>query len=106
MTINITPISDQSFNLETSSTTINLLNHFDDPLTTGKVANFNLEDNSLGSGEINIVLFDQTGEGAPIAVNNFTSYVDGGSYNNSIIDRSFSTSQSKYILGGLILSRI
>ncbi|MTF38669.1 peptidylprolyl isomerase [Cyanobacterium aponinum] len=101
MTINITPISNESFNLnETSSTTINLLNHFDDPLTTGKVANFNLEDDSLGSGEINIVLFDQTGEGAPIAVNNFASYVDGGSYNNSIIDRSFSTSQSKYILGG------
>ncbi|WP_330203457.1 peptidylprolyl isomerase [Cyanobacterium sp. DS4] len=100
MTINITPISNQSFNLETSSTTINLLNHFDDPLTTGKVANFNLGDNSLGSGEINIVLFDQTGDGAPIAVNNFTSYVDGGDYNNSIIDRSFSTPQSKYLLGG------
>jgi len=88
MTVNINPINDISVNINNRTTSINLFNNFDDPFTTGIVANFKLTDNSIGNGEINIVLFDQTGEGAPITVDNFVNYVNRGSYVNSIIHRS------------------
>ena len=76
-------------------TTVNLLNHFDDPFTTGLVASFNLDSSTvnnprfdLGSGVTNVLLFDQEGQGAPLTVQNFLNYVNDGDYVNTIIHRS------------------
>ena len=74
----------------TPDANINLFNHFDDPLTTGLVARFELSDPSLGGGVTNVVLYDQPGEGAPISVQNFLNYVEDGDYVDSIIHRSVS----------------
>ena len=85
------PINNVIVNIDAPDTTINLSNYFDDPLTTGKVAHFNLANTSggtIGNGTINVVLFNQTGIGAPLTVQNFQSYVTAGSYTNSFIHRS------------------
>jgi cyclophilin family peptidyl-prolyl cis-trans isomerase len=85
------PILNVVVNINAPDTTLNLSNYFDDPLTTGKVARFNLANTStgtIGNGIINVVLFDQTGTGAPLTVQNFQSYVNTGSYTNSFIHRS------------------
>ena len=85
------PISNVIVNIDAPDTTIDLSNYFDDPLTTGKVARFNLANTSggtIGNGTINVVLFNQTGIGAPLTVQNFQSYVTAGSYTNSFIHRS------------------
>ncbi len=66
----------------------NLFSHFDDPFTTGLVARFELFDTSLAGGVTEVLLFDQAGEGAPLTVQNFVSYVEDGDYTNSIIHRS------------------
>jgi peptidyl-prolyl cis-trans isomerase A (cyclophilin A) len=71
-----------------TNTMIDLFQHFDDPLTTGRVARFELSDTSLGGGVTNVLLFDQTGAGAPATVENFLNYVNDGDYVNSIIHRS------------------
>jgi peptidyl-prolyl cis-trans isomerase A (cyclophilin A) len=70
------------------NTAVDLLQHFDDPLTTGKIARFELADSNLGGGVTNILLFDQSGAGAPATVENFINYVNDGDYVNSIIHRS------------------
>lgn len=68
---------------------IDLFEHFDDPFTTGQVARFELENQSLGNdGITEVLLFDQEGEGAPATVANFTNYVEDGDYVNSVIHRS------------------
>ncbi|MEA5618037.1 peptidylprolyl isomerase, partial [Cronbergia sp. UHCC 0137] len=69
-------------------TTISLFNHFDDPLTTGLVARFELYDTSLSGGITNVVLFDQADQGADLTVANFLNYVNDGDYVNTIIHRS------------------
>ncbi len=86
---NITnPILDIAVETNAPDTTLNLLASFDDPSTTGKTARFQLENTSLGSsGVINILLFDQTGVGAPLSVQNFLNYVNRSDYTNSIIHR-------------------
>lgn len=66
---------------------INLFKQFDDPFTTGLVAQFKLYDSSLGGGVSRVVLFDQKGKGAPLTVQNFANYVEDGAYKNSIIHR-------------------
>ncbi|WP_144051421.1 peptidylprolyl isomerase [Geminocystis herdmanii] len=88
MTININPFNTLVVNANSNDTILNLFQYFDDPFTTGKIATFNLYDNNLGNGEINVLLFDQNGEGAPLTVNNFLQYVDDNAYVNSIIHRS------------------
>ena len=82
------PLDDVSVNENASNTTVNLFEHFEDPLTTGKVARFVLEDSSLGGGVTNVLLFDREGAGAPATVANFTNYVEDNDYVNSIIHRS------------------
>ncbi len=84
----------------TGDITVNLLNHFDDPFTTGLVASFNLdsstvnnlnnvlENSNLVTGTTNVLLFDQEGQGAPLTVQNFLNYVNDGDYVNTIIHRS------------------
>ncbi|BAZ45605.1 hypothetical protein NIES4102_26310 [Chondrocystis sp. NIES-4102] len=81
-------LNDLNIAQNAANTTINLFQHFDDPLTTGKIARFELYDSSLGGGVSNVLLFDQPGAGAPETVNNFLNYVNDGDYVNSIIHRS------------------
>lgn len=68
--------------------TLNLLTYFDDPFTTGLTARFELENQTLGGGITNVLLYDQAGSGAPLSVQNFLNYVNDGDYVNSIIHRS------------------
>jgi cyclophilin family peptidyl-prolyl cis-trans isomerase len=82
------PISDLIVESNAPGTTYNLLSHFDDPSTTGKIAQFQLYNPTLGNGAINVLLFDQAGVGAPLTVQNFINYTNGGDYINSIIHRS------------------
>jgi peptidyl-prolyl cis-trans isomerase A (cyclophilin A) len=84
----INPIADVNLKQDTADTTINLFNTFDDPSTTGKIARFELYNTSLGGGIINVLLFDQAQTGAPLTVQNFINYANGGDYTNSIIHRS------------------
>ena len=85
------PIGNQTVNINAADRIFNLIDYFDDPLTTGRVAHFNLANTSVGAianGVINVVLFDQTGGGAPLTVQNFQNYVSAGSYTNTFIHRS------------------
>ncbi|MGB3208809.1 MAG: peptidylprolyl isomerase [Crinalium sp.] len=85
----INPLQDLTVVNNAADSQINLFNSFDDSLTTGKIAKFELYNNSLGnSGITNVVLFDQQGEGAPESVENFINYVEADDYVNSIIHRS------------------
>ncbi|PSF35148.1 hypothetical protein C7H19_17345 [Aphanothece hegewaldii CCALA 016] len=88
MTIIINPISDITVGSNSEETIFDLLNYFDDPKTTGLIANFQLYNTTLGNGVINIVLFDQNGAGAPLTVDNFLNYVEQEAYINTIIHRS------------------
>ena len=83
-----TPINDIVVGVNALDTTLDLSNYFDDPYTTGLVANFQLSNPSIGNGVIKVVLFDQEGLGAPKTVQNFQNYVNSGSYENTIIHRS------------------
>lgn len=67
---------------------VDLFSHFDDPSTTGLVAEFELFNTSLGGGVKEVLLFDQAGAGAPLTVANFLGYVTDGDYANTIIHRS------------------
>ncbi len=85
----INPLQDLTVVNNAADSQINLFNSFDDSLTTGKIATFELYNTSLGnSGITNVVLFDQQGEGAPQSVENFINYVEADDYVNSIIHRS------------------
>ncbi len=86
-----TAIQDIVAENQAADLSLNLLDHFDDPFTTGLVAQFSLYNTALGNGGItNVVLYDQAGAGAPQSVQNFLNYVNAGSYTNSIIHRSLS----------------
>ena len=82
------PISDITVGVNSGNTTINLFNHFDDPFSTGLVAIFQLHDTFIGDGIIGVLLFDQSGKGAPLTVENFLNYVNDGRYTNTFIHRS------------------
>ncbi|MDJ0658803.1 MAG: peptidylprolyl isomerase [Crocosphaera sp.] len=82
------PINDVTVLQNTANTNLDLLTNFDDPLTTGKVATFELYNPDLAGGMINVLLFDQADAGAPLTVENFRNYVDDNDYVNSIIHRS------------------
>ncbi len=88
MTINVIEIDDIAVIQDAENTIVDLSDNFDDPRTTGLVARFELEDESLAGGIANVVLFDQADEGAPNTVQNFQNYVDRQDYDNSIIHRS------------------
>ena len=82
------PLEDLVVAENAGNTIVNLFQHFDDPFTTGRIARFELENDSLGGGVTNVLLFDQQGAGAPATVANFTNYVEDNDYVNSIIHRS------------------
>ncbi|MEO1208126.1 MAG: peptidylprolyl isomerase [Cyanobacteria bacterium J06638_20] len=100
MDIVVTPLSDIVANASDSDTQINLLNQFDDPFTTGLVAQFELYDTSLAGGVVEVVLFDQAGAGAPGTVQNFQTYVEDGDYQNSIIHRAAEDVRGEFVIQG------
>ena len=81
-------IDDLTVAENSTETTLDLTQNFDDPLTTGQIARFELADSSLGGGVTDVLLFDQDGAGAPASVSNFLNYVNDGDYAGSIIHRS------------------
>ena len=81
-------IEDLSVNESSESTTIDLTTTFDDPSTTGQIARFEFADNINDGGTVDVLLFDQSGVGAPATVENFLSYVEDGDYDNTIVHRS------------------
>ncbi|MEM8675938.1 MAG: peptidylprolyl isomerase [Cyanobacteria bacterium P01_G01_bin.67] len=83
-----TRIEDLTVPVNSVDATFDLTQNFDDPLTTGQIARFELADSSLGGGVTEVLLFDQAGAGAPESVTNFLNYVDDGDYDGSIIHRS------------------
>lgn len=88
MTINVTAPSQILATSSSRPVSIDLRNRFDDPFTTGLVAEFTLKNTSLAGGVTNVVLFDQEGSGAPLSVANFLDYVNANDYRNTIIHRS------------------
>ena len=82
------PVEDLTIAENGTATVFDLFDTFDDPFTTGQIARFEFADESLEGGVTNVLLFDQTGEGAPASVENFLSYVNSDDYANSIIHRS------------------
>ncbi|MEB3233384.1 MAG: peptidylprolyl isomerase [Leptolyngbyaceae bacterium] len=101
MTITVNPIADFTNIQSAADSTVDLLNNFDDPKTTGLVAQFTLaatlNDPFLAGSVTNVLLFDQAGGGAPGTVQNFQNYVDDGDYVNTFIHRS---NQNFVIQGG------
>ena len=81
-------IDDLTVAKNSTETILDLTQNFDDPLTTGQIARFELADSSLGGGVTDVLLFDQDGAGAPASVSNFLNYVNDGDYAGSIIHRS------------------
>lgn len=81
-------IDDRTVPENATATTLDLLQNFDDPYTTGKIARFEFADSSLAGGVTEVLLFDQAKTGAPQTVTNFLNYVEDDDYANSIIHRS------------------
>ncbi|MBF2077505.1 MAG: peptidylprolyl isomerase [Synechococcales cyanobacterium T60_A2020_003] len=88
MSIVVNAIKNVTVAKNAKTDSINLFKQFDDPFTTGLVAQFKLYDSSLGGGVSRVVLFDQKGKGAPLTVQNFASYVEDGAYKKTFIHRS------------------
>ena len=69
---------------------------FDDPLATGKVATFELAPvelgsnpaATLGSGRLQVLLYDQEGKGAPKTSANLQAYLTANRYTNTFIHRA------------------
>ena len=81
-------IEDFAVSANSNNSTFDLSTNFDDPSTTGRVARFEFADNIDNGGVTDVLLFDQSGVGAPATVTNFLNYVEDGDYDNSIIHRS------------------
>ena len=87
-----TPIVSQQFEDLTvannsADATFDLSTNFDDPSTTGQIATFDFAED-VGVEDIDVLLFDQDGVGAPATIANFIEYIEDGAYDNSIIHRS------------------
>ena len=84
----VQPLNDLTVVPNTIDTRIDLFANFDDPSTSGLIARFDLYNTGLGGGKTEVLLFDQSGVGAPITVENFIGYVERNEYVDSIIHRS------------------
>jgi cyclophilin family peptidyl-prolyl cis-trans isomerase len=91
-----TPPSSPALVLDATSSVVDLNTRFDDPLSTGLVATFQLAPvqlpndpaGTLGSGQIRVLLYNQTGQGAPLTTSNLQAYLTANRYNNTFIHRS------------------
>ena len=81
-------IEDLTVDESSESTTIDLTATFDDPATTGQIARFEFADNINDGGTVDVLLFDQSGIGAPDTVENFLDYLEDGDYDDTIVHRS------------------
>ena len=78
------------------ATVVDLGSAFDDPFSTGLVATFQLASvqgssgttTTVGNGQIRVLLYDQTGRGAPLTTANLQAYLQANRYNNTFIHRS------------------
>ena len=68
-------IEDFSVAANSNDSTFELFTTFDDPSTTGQIVRFEFADNIDNGGVTDVLLFDQTGVGAPATVANFLNYV-------------------------------
>jgi cyclophilin family peptidyl-prolyl cis-trans isomerase len=79
-----------------ASGAVDLNTVFDDPLSTGLVATFQLESvrlsnkkmGTLGSGQIRVLLYNQPGQGAPLTTKNLQDYITANRYNKTFLHRS------------------
>ncbi|MFN9624419.1 MAG: peptidylprolyl isomerase [Cyanobacteriota bacterium] len=76
-----------------ASGAVDLNSVFDDPLSTGLVATFQLApallaNNALGSGQIRVLLYNQSGQGAPLTTKNLQDYISASRYTNTFLHRS------------------
>lgn len=89
----LNPLPDVTAPSTATTQTISVANRFDDPAVTGTVARFTINA-AAPNDQLFVELFDQAGPGrtrtTPQTVANFLSYVDDGSYANTIIHRSVS----------------
>ena len=87
----LSPLADVTRPSTATTETISVAGRFDDPDVTGTVAQFNIN-SAAPNDKVFVELFDQAGPGrtrtTPETVKNFLSYVDDGSYANTIIHRS------------------
>ena len=81
-------IEDFSVTQDSDRTTVDLTTTFDDPSTTGQIARFEFADNVNDGGVVDVLLFDQSGVGAPATVENFLNYVEDEDYDDTIVHRS------------------
>ena len=90
------PLASTSVAWQGADGTMELSSSFDDPLSTGRVATFTLApvqlgsnaQDTLGSGRLQVLLYDQAGQGAPKTSANLQAYLTANSYNNTFIHRS------------------
>lgn len=92
MAVNVlSPLADLTRPSTATTETISIAGRFDDPDVTGTVVRFNTN-GAAPADRLFVELFDQAGPGrtrtTPQTVANFLSYVDDGSYTNTIIHRS------------------
>ncbi len=87
-----TPLSDRSFSPGGAAVTVDLREHFGLPGVTGQVVQFDTD-----LGKFNVEL---NASAAPVTVTNFLSYVNAGSYTNTMIHRSIPNAYLGIIQGG------
>lgn len=85
----VQPIDNVVVAVDAPDSIIDLSATFDDPFTTGQVAVFELNNpEEFGNnGQIELLLFDQPGAGAPNATTNFANFVNAGAFANLAINR-------------------
>ena len=91
-----TPLASPALAWGGSGGVVDLSTAFDDPLSTGLVATFQLAPvqlpnktlGTLGSGQIRVLLYNQAGQGAPLTTSNLQAYLTANRYNGTFIHRS------------------
>ena len=83
----VTPLPNLNAGVSATTQTISLANAFDDTAVTGTVVKFT--NNAATNNQFYVELFDKAGPArtitTPLSATNFLSYVDDGSYANTII---------------------
>ncbi len=91
-----TPLASPAVEWGRAAAELDLATAFDDPLSTGQVATFQLAPVQVagggtaapGAGQIRVLLYDQEGRGAPLTTANLEAYLTANRYNSTFIHRS------------------